>query len=205
MLPVTACPTCGSENPDEARFCNGCGARLGSTAAPSVREERKVVTVLFADLAGFTARAETLDPEDVRAFILPYYDVLTSEIERHGGHVDRFLGDGVMALFGAPTAHEDDSERAVRAALRILERIPGLGLDLPLRLGINTGPVLFAAGSGGERDDAVTGDAVNTAARLQALAPVDGIVVGEATYRATSHLFAYEALPPALVKGKAEP
>ncbi len=205
LLAMTACPTCGSENPNGARFCNGCGARLGSTAAPSAREERKVVTVLFADLAGFTARAETLDPEDVRAFLLPYYDVLTSEIERHGGHVDRFLGDGVMALFGAPTAHEDDPERAVRAALRILERIPGLGLDLHVRLGVNTGPVLFAAGSGGERDDAVTGDAVNTAARLQALAPMDGVVVGEPTYRATSHLFAYEALPPALVKGKAEP
>jgi class 3 adenylate cyclase/tetratricopeptide (TPR) repeat protein len=206
MLPrMAACPACGSANPDGARFCNGCAAKLGTAATAAAREERKVVTVLFADLAGFTARSETLDPEDVRAFLLPYYDVLTSEITRHGGLVDRFLGDGVMALFGAPVAHEDDPERAVRAALRIIERIPGLGLDLHVRLGINTGSVLFAAGSGGERDDAVTGDAVNTAARLQALAPTDGVVVGEPTWRATSHLFAYEALPPTLVKGKAEP
>ena len=93
-------------------------------------EERKVVTVLWAHPRGSPSRAEALDPEDVRAFLLPYYDVLTGEIERHGGHVDRFLGDGVMALFGAPTAHEDDPERAVRAALRILERIPALGLEL---------------------------------------------------------------------------
>jgi class 3 adenylate cyclase/tetratricopeptide (TPR) repeat protein len=205
MLPrMAACASCGSENPDGARFCSGCAARLESAAA-SVREERKIVTVLFADLAGFTSRSETLDPEDVRAFLLPYYEVLTSQITRHGGHVDRFLGDGVMALFGAPVAHEDDPERAVRAALRILERIPRLGLDLHVRLGINTGSVLFAAGSGGERDDAVTGDAVNTAARLQALAPMDGVVVGEATYRATTHLFAYDTLEPTLVKGKAEP
>ena len=206
MLPrMAACPACGSANPDGARFCNGCAAKLGTAATAAAREERKVVTVLFADLAGFTARSETLDPEDVRAFLLPYYELLTSEITRHGGLVDRFLGDGVMALFGAPTAHEDDPERAIRAAFRILERIPGLGLDLHVRLGINTGSVLFASGSGGERDDAVTGDAVNTAARLQALAPTDGVVVGEPTYRATSHLFAYEALPPTLVKGKAEP
>jgi class 3 adenylate cyclase/tetratricopeptide (TPR) repeat protein len=204
MLPrMAACASCGSANPDGARFCNGCGSPL--VAPGPVREERKVVTVLFADLAGFTSRSETLDPEDVRAFLLPYYGVLTSEITRHGGHVDRFLGDGVMALFGAPTAHEDDPERAVRAALRILERIPALGLDLHVRLGINTGPVLFAAGSGGERDDAVTGDAVNTAARLQALAPVDGVVVGEPTYRATAHLFAFDELPDAKVKGKAAP
>ena len=169
-----------------------------------MREERKFVTVLFADLAGFTSRSEALDPEDVRAFLVPYYDVLTAEIERHGGLVDRFLGDGVMALFGAPLAHEDDPERAVRAALRILERIPSLGLDLHLRLGINTGEVLYAAATG-ERDDSVTGDAVNTAARLQAAAPVDAVVVGEATYRATAHLFRYEALPPITAKGKAEP
>ena len=141
----------------------------------------------------------------MRAFLLPYYDVLTAEIERHGGHVDRFLGDGVMALFGAPTAHEDDPERAVRAALRILERIPALGLELHVRLGINTGEVLYASGNGGESDDSVTGDAVNTAARLQAAAPVDGVVVGEATFRATGHQFRYEELGPIAAKGKADP
>ncbi len=179
-----------------------CGASLERAEA---REERRIVTILFADLAGFTARSERLDPEDVRAFLLPYYDVLTSEVARHGGLVDRFLGDGIMAIFGAPVAHEDDPERAVRAALRIVERVPALELDLHARIGVNTGPVLFAAGSGGERDDSVTGDAVNTAARLQALAPVDGIVVGEPTYQTTRHLFHYEALEPAAAKGKAEP
>jgi class 3 adenylate cyclase len=201
---MPACPSCSTDNPAGSRFCNGCGAPLAAPAAAPAREERRTVTVLFADLVGFTSRSESLDPEDVRAFLLPYYDVLTSEVERHGGHVDRFLGDGIMAIFGAPTAHEDDPERAVRAALRILERIPDLGLDLHARVGVNTGPVLFAAAGGG-RDDSVTGDTVNTAARLQALAPVDGVVVGEATHRVTAAAFEYEALEPALVKGKAEP
>jgi class 3 adenylate cyclase/tetratricopeptide (TPR) repeat protein len=183
----------------------GCGATL-ATAVPVgvVREERKVVTVLFADLVGFTARSERLDPEDVRAFLLPYYDVLMSEVTRTGGIVDRFLGDGIMALFGAPTAHEEDPERAVRAALAIAERVPALGLGLRVRIGINTGPVLFTAGGPGH-DEAVTGDTVNTAARLQAVAPTDGVVVGEPTYRATAHCISYEALPQARVKGKAEP
>ncbi len=199
---MKACASCGTANPAGSRFCNGCGAPL--SAAGTVREERKVVTVLFADLVGFTARAESLDPEDVRALLVPYYDVLTDEIDAHGGRVDRFLGDGIMALFGAPAAHEDDPERAVHAALRILERMPGLGLDLHVRIGVNTGSVLFAEGTG-ERDDSVTGDTVNTAARLQAAAPVDGIVVGEPTYQATSHLFRFEALEPVTAKGKAEP
>ncbi len=199
---MTACASCGISNPPGSRFCNGCGAPL--SAAATLREERKVVTVLFADLAGFTARAETLDPEDVRALLVPYYDVLTDEVDAHGGRVDRFLGDGIMALFGAPMAHEDDPERAVHAALRILERMPGLGLDLHVRIGVNTGPVLFAEGTG-DRDDSVTGDTVNTAARLQAAAPVDGVVVGEPTYRATSHLFRFEALRPVAAKGKSEP
>ena len=201
---MVVCPSCGTANPEGFRFCGACAAPLGPPDAGS-REERKTVTVLFADLAGFTSRSETLDPEDVRAFLVPYYDALTTEITGHGGKVDRFLGDGIMALFGAPVAHEDDPERAVRAALRIVERVPALGLDLHVRVGINTGPVLFSAGTGGERDDAVTGDAVNTAARLQAAAPTDGVVVGEATYRATSHRFRYEALEPIRAKGKAEP
>ena len=173
-------------------------------AAVGILEERRFVTVLFADLAGFTARAEALDPEDVRAFLVPYYGVITSEVTSHGGRVDRYLGDGVMAIFGAPVAHEDDAERAVRAALRIAERVGALELDLHVRLGINTGPVLFASAADG-RDDGVTGDAVNTAARLQAAAPLDGVVVGEATYQATVHALRYEALTPVQAKGKASP
>lgn len=200
---MAACPSCGTANPDGFRFCGACAMPLASVPVPA-REERKTITVLFADLAGFTARSEALDPEDVHAFLLPYYDVLTNEVTRHGGFVDRFLGDGIMALFGARTAHEDDPERAIRAALRILERISVLGLDLHARIGINTGPVLIVAADG-DRDYLVTGDAVNTASRLQALAPIDGVVVGESTYRATAHLFRCETLTPTLVKGKAEP
>ncbi|MDX6506686.1 MAG: hypothetical protein QOG06_1330, partial [Gaiellaceae bacterium] len=114
---MIACPKCGQENPAGARFCNACSAPLED--APAAREERKVVTVLFADLVGFTARAEQLDPEDVRALLAPYHAHLREELERFGGSVEKFIGDAVMALFGAPIAHEDDPERAVRAALAI--------------------------------------------------------------------------------------
>jgi class 3 adenylate cyclase/tetratricopeptide (TPR) repeat protein len=200
---MTTCATCGHAVGAASRFCSECGSVLAGASAP-VHEERRVPTVLFADLVGFTARAETLDPEDVRAFLHPYYALLEREITGHGGVVERHLGDGVMALFGAPAAHEDDPARAVRSALAILTRLPTLGLDLHARIGINTGPALFAS-SGPGREDAVTGDAVNTAARLQAAAPVDGVVVGEATYRATAHLFRWEELEPIAAKGKAGP
>src|SRR3954451_22421382 len=115
---LVACPLCGRPNPDDARFCNACASRL----APSERrigEERKWVTVVFADLVGFTARAERLDPEDVRGFLAPVDAHLRGELERHGGTVEKFIGDAVMAVFGAPSVHEDDPERAVRAALAI--------------------------------------------------------------------------------------
>ena len=203
MRAMVSCPACGTDNAAGQRFCGDCGSPLGAPTAPA-REERRVVTILFADLAGFTSRSSDLDPEDVRAFLVPYYKVLATEITGHGGTVERYLGDGVMALFGAPTAHEDDPERAVRAALRILERVPALGLELHARVGINTGDVLFAAAGAG-REDAVTGDPVNTAARLQALAPVDGVVVGEPTYRATARVIEYTEMPAATVKGKAQP
>ena len=114
---MLTCSVCGQDNPDGARFCLACGAAL-VVAEPS-REERKVVTVLFADLVGFTSRAEQLDPEDVRAVLAPYWQRLRSELERFGGTVEKFIGDAVMALFGAPVSHEDDPERAVRAALAI--------------------------------------------------------------------------------------
>ncbi|TML24070.1 MAG: hypothetical protein E6G28_01605 [Actinobacteria bacterium] len=115
---MISCPSCGQENPEGFRLCGMCGAPL-AVAAPAQREERKVVTVLFCDLVGFTQRAEQLDPEDVRAILAPYHGRLRSELERHGGTVEKFIGDAVMALFGAPVAHEDDPERAVRAALAI--------------------------------------------------------------------------------------
>jgi len=116
------CPACGKELPGEFPFCPFCGTPLSERSAPFVHEERKVVSVLFCDLVGFTRRAEQLDPEDVSAFLSPYHERVRSELERHGGTVEKFIGDAVMALFGAPTAHEDDPERAVRATLAIRTR-----------------------------------------------------------------------------------
>src|SRR4051794_29501691 len=128
---MVGCVTCGRDNPDDARFCNGCG---GSLVAPAPsREERKVVTVLFADLVGFTSRAEHLDPEDVRGLLAPYWAHLRDELERYGGTVEKFIGDAVMAIFGAPATHEDDPERAVRAALAIRDWVRESGEDLQLR------------------------------------------------------------------------
>jgi class 3 adenylate cyclase/predicted ATPase len=168
------------------------------------RRERKVVSVLFCDLVGFTARAESLDPEDVEAILRPYHDRVRTELERHGGTVEKFIGDAVMALFGAPTAHEDDPERAVRAALTIRDAAIDVGLEL--RIGITTGEALIALDADPASGQAVAaGDVVNTAARLQAAAPVNGIVVDEATYRATREVITYEPAPPVEAKGKAEP
>ena len=181
---MIVCPECGRENADDARFCSACGASLTAEAEPG-REERKVVTVLFADLVGFTSRAERMDPEDVRAVLEPYHARLRSELERRGGTVEKFIGDAVMALFGAPTTHEDDPERAVRAALAIRDWIREDG-DLQLRIGVTTGEALVALGARpSEGEGMASGDVVNTAARLQSGAPANGILVDEATKRAT--------------------
>jgi class 3 adenylate cyclase/tetratricopeptide (TPR) repeat protein len=199
---MVTCPACGQENPDAARFCAMCGAPLVAVAAPP-REERKVVTILFTDLVGSTARAEGLDPEDVRATLSSYYAQLRAELERHGGTVEKFIGDAVMAVFGAPIAHEDDPERAVRAALAIRDSI---GEELQIRTAVNTGEALVALGAKpGEGDAMVAGDVVNTAARLQGGAPINGILVGEGTYRATSHVIDYREAAPVEAKGKSEP
>jgi len=198
------CPSCGHENEDGARFCSSCGTRLEHAAEPA-REERKVVTVLFADLVGFTSRAEQLDPEDVRAVLEPYHSRLRTELEQRGGTVEKFIGDAVMALFGAPTAHEDDPERAVRAALAIRDWIREEG-DLQVRIGITTGEALVALGARPtEGEGMASGDVVNTAARLQAAAPVNGILVDEATYRGTRQPISYESKDAVAAKGKAEP
>jgi class 3 adenylate cyclase/tetratricopeptide (TPR) repeat protein len=179
-----------------------CGAALVPTASRP-REERKVVTILFTDLVGSTARAEGLDPEDVRATLSSYYAQLRAELERHGGTVEKFIGDAVMAVFGAPVSHEDDAERAVRAALAIRDSI---GDELQIRTAVNTGEALVALGAKpGEGDAMVAGDVVNTAARLQSSAPVNGILVGEGTYRATRQAIDYRDAPPVEAKGKAEP
>src|SRR5438132_8087399 len=169
------CPVCAQENPDGFRLCGMCGASL-TAAAPAIREERKVVTVLFADLVGFTARSERLDPEDVRATLSPYYARLRTELERHGGTVEKFIGDAVMALFGAPVAHEDDPERAVRAALAIREWAREQE-NVQVRIAVNTGEALISLGARPESGEGMAaGDVVNTAARLQSAAPVNGVL-----------------------------
>src|SRR5207245_5856032 len=199
------CPVCAQENPDGFRLCGMCGASL-TTAAPAAREERKVVSVLFTDLVGFTSRSERLDPEDVRATLSPYYARLREQIEQRGGTVEKFIGDAVMAVFGAPVAHEDDAERAVRTAIAIRDALREEAPDLQIRTAVNTGEALVSLGARpSEGEGIASGDVVNTAARLQAAAPVDGILVGEATYRATRHVIEYREAEPVEAKGKAEP
>jgi class 3 adenylate cyclase/tetratricopeptide (TPR) repeat protein len=206
---MAACPQCGEENPDRARFCWSCGAALDAPARASA-EERKIVSVLFVDLVGFTAASEQADPEDVRARLRPYHARVKQEIERFGGTVEKFVGDAVMAVFGAPIAHEDDAERAVNSALRIICAIEELneehpGLEFAVRGAVNTGEAMVTlTARPAEGEGMVAGDVVNTAARLQQHAPVGGIVVGESTYRATRDLFEYEPLEAVTAKGKSD-
>src|ERR1700730_15123278 len=142
---VSACSYCGHENQPGAKFCSECGVALRETEARAY-EERKIVTVLFADLVGFTSRAEQMDPEDVLALLSPYYARLRLELERFGGTVEKFIGDAVMALFGAPVAHEDDPERAVRAALAIRDWAREEG-QVQVRIAVNTGDALINLGA----------------------------------------------------------
>ena len=170
-----------------------------------------MVTVLFADLVGFTARAERLDPEDVRAILTPYFARVRSEIEAFGGTVEKFIGDAVMAVFGAPLAHGDDPERAVRAALAMCAAVDEMNgndaeLELKIRIAVNTGEALVSlAASVAQGEGVVAGDVVNTASRLQEAAPVNGILVGDETYRATRSVIRYESAEPVVAKGKQEP
>ncbi len=171
---------------------------------PEGRRERKVVTILFADLVGFTARAEQMDPEDVAAELGRYHARIRGELERYGGTVEKFIGDAAMAIFGAPAAHEDDPERAVRSALAIRDWAGEEGLEV--RIGVNTGEALVTVGARPEAGETMAaGDVVNTASRLQAAAPVNGIVVGEQTFRATGRAIDYRELDPVEAKGKAQP
>jgi class 3 adenylate cyclase len=207
---MQTCLDCGQENPEIAKFCLACGVALDR--GPSARdEERRVVTVLFVDLVGFTSRAETLDPEDVRAILDRYYDRVRTEIERFSGLVEKFVGDAVMAVFGAPVAYGDDPERAVRAALAVRDALADLNasdaeLDLQTRIAVNTGEAVVALDARpGHGEAMVAGDVVNTAARLQASAPVGAIVVGEETYLSTRAAIEYEPGTPVTARGKALP
>jgi class 3 adenylate cyclase/tetratricopeptide (TPR) repeat protein len=173
-------------------------------AGGTSRRERKVVTFVFCDLVGFTARAESMDPEDVEALLRPYHERVRSELERHGGTVEKFIGDAVVALFGAPTAHEDDPERAVRAALAIREF--ALEEELELRVGITTGEALISLDARpGAGEGMASGDVVNTAARLQSAAPVNGVIVDETTFRATRTAIDFTDAEPVEAKGKSAP
>jgi class 3 adenylate cyclase/tetratricopeptide (TPR) repeat protein len=204
------CPSCGEENPGHAKFCLHCGAPLAAATPAAPSEERRVVTAVFTDIVGSTTRAETLDPEDVRSYLAPYYARVKAELEHFGGTVEKFIGDAVVALFGAPVVHEDDALRAVRAALAIKHAIADLNahdewLDLHIRIGVNTGEALVVLGAHpGEGEGMAAGDVLNTAARLQSAAPVDGILVGAETHRATVHAIEYRDVEPVTAKGKAE-
>jgi class 3 adenylate cyclase/tetratricopeptide (TPR) repeat protein len=207
---VRTCTKCGLENADTAKFCSECGTSLAEV--PTARRvERKVVSVVFADLVGSTARAEQLDPEDVLAILEPYHERLRHELERHGGSVEKFIGDAVVGVFGAPVAHEDDPERAVRAALAIQAAIAELNeadpaLELEVRIGVNTGEALVTLDARPEAGEAmVAGDVMNTGARLQSAAPPGGVLVSDATYRATSRVVEYREHEPVVAKGKSEP
>jgi class 3 adenylate cyclase len=197
---MTVCAVCGQENPPIAQFCLACGRPLAG-GKPASREERRIVTVIFVDLVGFTSRAETLDPEDVRAILAPYHDRVRDEIESFGGVVEKFIGDAVVGVFGAPTAYGDDPERAVRAALSVRA-----ALGTQVRIAVNTGEALVTIGARPERGEAmVAGDVINTAARLQSAAPAGGVLVGAETYRCTNGLVDYAVAEPVLAKGKELP
>ncbi|MER7169576.1 adenylate/guanylate cyclase domain-containing protein, partial [Micromonospora sp. NPDC000207] len=203
------CPVCGTVAVPGARFCHNCGAALPA-AAMLPAAERRVVTVLFGDLSDFTSWSEDLDPERVGAVTDRVLASLAGAVKTFGGHVDKLTGDGIMAVFGAPVAHEDDAERAVRAALsmqravrRVLDDERGGGAPLGLRVGLNTGDVI--AGIQAAIEYTVIGDTVNTAARLADAAAVGAVYAGGRTAAATRHVASWRALRPLRLKGKREP
>jgi class 3 adenylate cyclase len=200
---MEVCAQCGAESPDGFRFCGSCGAAVGRQQDPQC-QTRKVVTALFCDVTGSTALGEELDPEVLRGVLNRYFEDMRATIERHGGTVEKFIGDAVMAVFGIPRVHEDDALRAVRAAAEIRDRLPAVakeaGVTLRFRTGVNTGPVLM-----GEGENLAIGDAVNVAARLEQGAAPGEIVLGAETLRLVRDAVEVEALEPLELKGKSEP
>ena len=220
------CPNCGAWNPPGKRFCGDCGTalsggdrpaaadaaagasgdgpRAGSPrAAPAHEAERKLVSVLFADLVGFTPFAEERDAEEVRETLSSYFDLASDVIGRYGGTVEKFIGDAVMAVWGAPIAREDDAERAVRAGLELVDSVRGLGPTIQARAGVLTGQAAVTVGATNE--GMVAGDLVNTAARLQSVAPPGAVLVGETTQRAAAQAIAFEPVGDQILKGKTSP
>jgi len=206
---MAICPSCGEENPDRFRLCGFCGTPLLS--AKPAREIRKTVTIVFSDLVGSTAIGERLDSESLRAVMSRYFDVMRAELERHGGTVEKFIGDAVMAVFGLPHLHEDDAERAVRAAAAMQAALAGLnaeiearfGVTLANRTGVNTGEVVAGDPSAGQR--LVTGDAVNVAARLEQAAGRNEVLIGPLTRELVAPITDLDPVEPLELKGKSEP
>ncbi|HLA25069.1 MAG TPA: adenylate/guanylate cyclase domain-containing protein [bacterium] len=205
------CPTCGRDNPPDARFCSNCGSPLA--AASSGTEERRLITALFADLAGFTGLAESLDPEDLRAVVARFYALIANEAQRFGGTTEKYAGDAALVIFGLPEVHEDDAERAVRAALAMGEALHGLNADLvregrmplAMRIGINTGEVVADPRGGGLGEFHLAADAINVAARLQQHGRAGSILIGPRTERLVRGIVETRAVGPLELKGKAQP
>ncbi len=237
---LIVCPNCGTINLPVAKFCIECGTALQlrgdtNTSLPVITneqtpptplvtpeevllplEERRVVTVMFADIIGSTPMAAGMDPEDMRAILTGYFNLMTQQIRKHGGTVEKYIGDAVMAVFGTPITHEDDPDRAIRAALDMQAALTAFNeqrqvldtdaMRLQMRIGINTGEVAVPANEQHTRQDfLITGDAVNVAARLQQVASPETILVGERTYLATRGVFDFRAIAPMQLKGKTEP
>jgi len=196
--------------PDDARFCPSCGASIDSAAGEHVEhsgEERKVISVLFADLVGFTASSDGADPEDVRRRVQPFHTALREVVEGYGGRIEKLMGDGVLAVFGAPAVHEDDAERAVRAGLQIQEQIDALADSggMRARVAVGTGEAMVLVDGATTDREGLIGDVVNTASRLQGEAEPGTVLVDDATHRSTRRAIHYEERPPVAVKGKGEP